>query len=94
MIAELYGGAWSNRKAGKAAPAGRLHRVPSGHPFGILADLHHTWVTTDPEVAVFGYVCVYSKVHAVEPFEFPDRGRPFGGRRWPWPRWSTGCIGR
>ncbi len=43
----------------------------SGHPFGIIAELVHTWITTDPEVAVFGYVCVISKIHAVEPFELP-----------------------
>ena len=49
----------------------------SGHPYGIIADLNHTWVTTDPEVAIFGYVCVISKVHAVEPFDLPDQGAAF-----------------
>ena len=49
----------------------------SGHPYGIVADLNHTWVTTDPEVAIFGYVCVISKVHAVEPFDLPDQGAAF-----------------
>jgi diadenosine tetraphosphate (Ap4A) HIT family hydrolase len=37
-----------------------------------LAEFPHTWVTTDPDVAIFGYVCVISKVHAVEPFDLSD----------------------
>jgi diadenosine tetraphosphate (Ap4A) HIT family hydrolase len=32
-------------------------------------------VTTDPEVAIFGYVCVISKLHAVEPFDLSDTER-------------------
>ena len=43
----------------------------AGHPFGIIGELTHTWVTTDPQVAVNGYVCVISKTRAVEPFELP-----------------------
>ena len=78
MIAELYGGAWSNREswARRCRPEGCIV-CTSGHPYGIIADLNHTWVTTDPEVAIFGYVCVISKVHAVEPFDLPDQGAAF-----------------
>ena len=49
----------------------------SGRPYGIIADLNQTWVTTDPEVAIFGYVCVISKLHVVEPFDLPDHGVAF-----------------
>jgi diadenosine tetraphosphate (Ap4A) HIT family hydrolase len=40
-----------------------------------LAEFAHTWVTTDPDVAIFGYVCVISKLHAVEPFDLSDAER-------------------
>jgi diadenosine tetraphosphate (Ap4A) HIT family hydrolase len=78
MVAELYGGAWSNREnwARRCRPEGCIV-CTSGHPYGIIADLKRTWVTTDPEVAIFGYVCVISKVHAVEPFDLPDQGAAF-----------------
>ncbi len=78
MIAELYGGAWSNREgwAKRCRPEGCIV-CTSGRPYGIVAELDHTWVTTDPEVAVFGYVCVISKVHVVEPFDLPDQGSAF-----------------
>jgi diadenosine tetraphosphate (Ap4A) HIT family hydrolase len=78
MIAELHGGAWSNREgwARRCQPEGCIV-CTSGRPYGIIADLTHTWVTTDPEVAIFGYVCVISKVHAVEPFDLPDQGAAF-----------------
>ena len=51
MIAELYGGAWSNREswARRCRPEGCIV-CTSGHPYGIIADLNHTWITTDPEV--------------------------------------------
>jgi hypothetical protein len=59
MIAELYGGAWSNREswARRSRPEGCIV-CTSGHPY----------------------------IHAVEPFDLPDQGGPFGRRRWPWPR--------
>ncbi len=44
----------------------------SGRPFGLLGEPGHTWVTTDPDVAVRGYVCVFAKAHAVEPFQLPE----------------------
>jgi len=65
------------RKLGQAVPTGGCIVCTSGRPYGIIADLDHTWVTTDPEVAIFGYVCVISKVHAVEPFDLPDEGAAF-----------------
>lgn len=52
--------------------SGRLCVCASGHPFGIICELAHSWITTDPEVAVFGYVCLVSKTHAVEPFELSE----------------------
>lgn len=75
MIAELYGGAWSDPRSwdSRCQPAGCIVCV-EGRPYGIVAELNQTWVTTDPEVAIFGYVCVISKVHAVEPFDLPDEG--------------------
>ena len=78
MVAELYGGAWSNPEgwAQRLRPEGCIV-CNSGHPFGIIADLKQTWVTTDPEVAIFGYVCVISKIHVVEPFDLPDTGVGF-----------------
>jgi diadenosine tetraphosphate (Ap4A) HIT family hydrolase len=78
MIGELYGGVWSDleRWDRRCRPEGCIV-CESGRPFGILAQLEHTWVTTDPEVAIFGYVCVISKVHAVEPFELADAGAAF-----------------
>jgi diadenosine tetraphosphate (Ap4A) HIT family hydrolase len=36
-----------------------------------VAELESTWVTTDPEAPVPGYVCVVSKRHVVEPYELP-----------------------
>src|SRR5713226_1385521 len=73
MIAELYGGAWKNAKgwAHRCRPEGCVI-CTSGRPYGILAEFPNTWVTTDPEVAIFGYVCVISKQHAVEPFDLSD----------------------
>lgn len=70
MVADLYGGAWADpeRWAARCRPDACVV-CTSGHPYGILTELDHTWVTTDPEVAIFGYVCVISKVHAVEPFD-------------------------
>ena len=70
---ELYGGAWS----GPEGWARRRERdgcivCSAGRPFGILGELASTWVTTDREVPVFGYTCVVSKVHVVEPFELPE----------------------
>jgi len=73
MIDELYGGAWADLDswARRCSPEGCVV-CRSGRPFGIIGELAHTWITTDAEVAVFGYVCVISKIHAVEPFELPD----------------------
>jgi diadenosine tetraphosphate (Ap4A) HIT family hydrolase len=73
MIAELYGGAWADLEswARRCRPDGCVI-CSSGRPYGILGELAHTWVTTDPEVAIFGYVCVISKRHAVEPFHLSD----------------------
>jgi hypothetical protein len=70
MIAELYGGAWTDPDswARRCRPDGCVI-CTAGRPYGIVGELAHTWVTTDPEVAVFGYVCVISKQHAVEPFD-------------------------
>ena len=78
MTAELYGGAWSNPGswARRLRPEGCIV-CSSGRPYGIIADLNQTWVTTDPEVAIFGYVCVISKLHVVEPFDLPDHGVAF-----------------
>jgi diadenosine tetraphosphate (Ap4A) HIT family hydrolase len=42
-----------------------------GEPLGIVAELESTWVTTDAESPVPGYVCLVSKRHVVEPFELP-----------------------
>ena len=42
-----------------------------GEPLGIVAELEATWVTTDPEPPVPGYVCVVAKRHVVEPYELP-----------------------
>ncbi|HKT43571.1 MAG TPA: HIT family protein [Gaiellaceae bacterium] len=42
-----------------------------GEPLGIVAELDATWVTTDPDPPVPGYVCVVSKRHVVEPYELP-----------------------
>jgi diadenosine tetraphosphate (Ap4A) HIT family hydrolase len=73
MLAELYGGAWgdtelwAHRRVAEGCAVCR-----SGRPFGLLGELEHTWVTTDPEVAVRGYVCIVSKAHVVEPFELPE----------------------
>ena len=76
MVAELYGGAWADPEswAKRCRPDGCVI-CTSGRPFGIIGELAHTWVTTDPEVAVFGYVCVISKSHAVEPFDLPEADR-------------------
>jgi len=73
MIAELYGCAWADLEswAGRCSPDGCVI-CRSGRPYGILGELAHTWVTTDPEVAIFGYVCVICKRHAVEPFHLSD----------------------
>jgi len=73
MVAELYGGAWADpaRWAQRCRPEGCVIGT-SGQPYGIVGGLAHTWVTTDPEVAIFGYVCVISKSHAVEPFDLPS----------------------
>jgi diadenosine tetraphosphate (Ap4A) HIT family hydrolase len=56
----------------------RCHRIAvdcpicdRGEPLGIVAELKSTWVTTDPEAEVPGYVCVVSKRHVVEPYELP-----------------------
>lgn len=76
MAAELYGGAWADEASWhrRRHPDGCVV-CASGHPFGIIGELDHTWVTTDPEVAVDGYVCVISKTHAIEPFELPEAER-------------------
>jgi len=59
MVTELYGGAWSDLEAWerRCQPDGCII-CTSGRPYGILAEFPDTWVTTDPEVAIFGYVCV------------------------------------
>ncbi len=73
MVADLYGGAWADPDSWAARCRPDACMVcTSGHPYGILAEFAHSWVTTDPEVALFGYVCVISKTHAVEPFDLPD----------------------
>jgi diadenosine tetraphosphate (Ap4A) HIT family hydrolase len=70
MVAELYGGAWADPEswAKRCRPEGCII-CASRRPYGIVGELAHTWVTTDPAVAIFGYVCVISKSHAVEPFD-------------------------
>jgi hypothetical protein len=57
MAVELYGGAWSDLEdwARRCRPEGCVV-CASGHPFGIIGEFAHSWVTTDPEVAVNGYV--------------------------------------
>jgi diadenosine tetraphosphate (Ap4A) HIT family hydrolase len=76
MIAELYGGAWADPESwvARCRPDGCVVCV-SGHPYGILQEFAHTWVTTDAEVAIFGYVCVISKVHAVEPYDLSEEAQ-------------------
>jgi diadenosine tetraphosphate (Ap4A) HIT family hydrolase len=73
MAAELYGGAWSDLGgwARRCRPEGCVV-CNAGRAFGVIGELTHTWITTDPDVAVYGYVCVISKAHAVEPFELPE----------------------
>jgi diadenosine tetraphosphate (Ap4A) HIT family hydrolase len=73
MVAELYGGAWADPEgwAKRCRPDGCIVCI-SGRPYGIVGELPHTWVTTDLEIALFGYVCVISKHHAVEPFDLSD----------------------
>ena len=56
----------------RAARAGRLRHLTNGRPFGIVGELDHVWITTDPEVAVFGYLCIIAKRHAAEPFDLPE----------------------
>jgi diadenosine tetraphosphate (Ap4A) HIT family hydrolase len=46
-----------------------------GEPLDLLVDLAATWVTAPREAALPGYVCIVSKVHAVEPFELRGRAR-------------------
>jgi diadenosine tetraphosphate (Ap4A) HIT family hydrolase len=72
MVAELYGGVWADPEswAKRCHPDGCVV-CTSGRPYGIIGELGCSWITTDPEVAVFGYVCVISKLHAVEPFDLP-----------------------
>jgi diadenosine tetraphosphate (Ap4A) HIT family hydrolase len=78
MIAELYGGAWENFESWESRrhPEGCLV-CTNGRPYGIIAEFPNTWVTTDPQVAGFGYVCVISKTHVVEPFELAGHGSAF-----------------
>ena len=73
ILAQLYGGAWADPDdwARRCRPDGCLI-CTSGHPYGIIAELPNTWVTTNAEVAVFGYVCVIAKRHAAEPFDLDD----------------------
>lgn len=73
ILAQLYGGAWADPDdwARRCRPDGCLI-CTSGHPYGIIAEFPNTWVTTNAEVAVFGYVCVIAKRHAVEPFDLDD----------------------
>jgi diadenosine tetraphosphate (Ap4A) HIT family hydrolase len=73
MLAELYGGAWADLDGWlrRCEPASCVV-CTAGRPFGIVGELSHTWITTDPDVAIYGYVCVISKIHAVEPFELSD----------------------
>ena len=73
MIAELTAVLGLTPRAGpeRCCPDGCVI-CTSGRPYGILGELAHTWVTTDPEVAIFGYVCVISKSHASEPFHLSD----------------------
>jgi len=78
MIADLYGGVWSRPDEWdrRCTPEGCIV-CASGRPYGIIAELEHTWIITDPEVAIFGYVCVISKIHAVGPFDMVDQGVTF-----------------
>jgi diadenosine tetraphosphate (Ap4A) HIT family hydrolase/SAM-dependent methyltransferase len=41
----------------------------------VIADLAATWVTAPREAPLAGYVCIVSKLHAVEPFELAPRER-------------------
>lgn len=73
MWDELQGGAWKDLEAWETRrlPEGCVI-CQAGRPYGILVELPSSWVTTDPEVAIFGYVCVISKRHVVEPYELSD----------------------
>ena len=77
MIAELSGGAWSDPETwDRRCQLEGCIVCTTGRPYGIIAELNHTWVTTDPELAIVGYVCVIS-THVVEPFDLPDQGVAF-----------------
>jgi diadenosine tetraphosphate (Ap4A) HIT family hydrolase len=73
MTAELYGGVWADLDewARRCQPDGCVI-CTAGHPYGIIGELTGSWVTTDPAVAVYGYACVISKVHAAEPYELSE----------------------
>jgi diadenosine tetraphosphate (Ap4A) HIT family hydrolase len=73
MVADLYGGAWADIDSWlrRCRPDGCVI-CTAGRPYGIIGELAGTWVTTDIEVAVYGYVCVISKVHAVEPYQLSE----------------------
>jgi diadenosine tetraphosphate (Ap4A) HIT family hydrolase len=42
---------------------------------GVLVEQAATWVTAAREAALPGYVCIVSKVHAIEPFELRGKAR-------------------
>jgi diadenosine tetraphosphate (Ap4A) HIT family hydrolase/SAM-dependent methyltransferase len=48
------------------------HEPPTAE---VIADLPATWVTAPRDAPLPGYVCVVSKLHAVEPFELAPRER-------------------
>ena len=56
-------------------PADGCPICDAGVPRDVLVDLDATWVTGGREAPLPGYVCIVSKVHAVEPFELPDGSR-------------------
>jgi diadenosine tetraphosphate (Ap4A) HIT family hydrolase len=76
MGVALYGGSWADPEAWaeRCRPDGCVI-CTSGRPYRIIGETAHTWITTDAEVALFGYVCVISKAHVVEPFQLPEAER-------------------
>jgi diadenosine tetraphosphate (Ap4A) HIT family hydrolase len=43
-------------------------------PIDVLVELEATWVTAGENAPLFGYACVVSKVHVLEPFQLPGSG--------------------
>lgn len=74
-----YGSAWASPSewARRQTPEG-CPICQSGGPWGVLAELSHTWVTGAAEAPVRGYLCVWSKRHVTEPFQLALGGEQTG----------------